>query len=170
MASIALSAEEIHAAPPEIRAWIEQLVAAIFRTVPLDQGHPDGPPLASCTLADARGILGHIHALIPVVGVFFELGRDGPVVGPENLRVFSLTEMQQHAHLHAPDQVMECLNVINQALRRVRGDVTAMICAVDQGGHCYVADATSRAVMALWRETVASHDPRAMATAAPTAA
>ena len=167
MPSITLSAEEIHAAPPEVRTWIEQRVAAMFRAAGRDRAHPEAPSLASCTMAEARGILAQIQALIPVVGIFFELGREGPVVGPENLRALTLAEMQTHAHLHSPDQVMECLNVINQALQRVRDDATAMICAVDQGGHCYVNGATSRAILSLWHEIVASHDPREVAPPEP---
>lgn len=63
-----------------------------------------------------------------------------------------------HAHLRSPDEVLECLNVVNQALRRVRDDRTAMICAIDQEGHCYVAEATSRAILAIWHEIVASRN------------
>jgi hypothetical protein len=166
MASITLSAEEIRAASPEVQAWIEQRVAAIFRPAGPDRTHPEAPPLVACTLADARGVLAQIQNLLPVVGVFFELGREGPVVGPQGLRVLTLTDMQLHAHLRSPDQVLECLNIVNQALRRVRDDVTAMICSIDPEGHCFVTEATSKAIQALWRDIVGSHDPRAPATSA----
>ena len=159
MAGITLSADDIRAAPPAIRAWIEQRTAAIFQAAGPDRTHPEAPSLAVCTVDEARGILAQVQNLLPVVGVFFELGRDGPVVGPQQFRVFTVAEIQSHAHLGSPDQVLECLNVINQALRRVRGDMTAMICAVDQEGHCFVPGATSRAILAVWQEIVAAHGP-----------
>ena len=40
-------------------------------------------------------------------------------------------------------QVIECLDTINDALRHVRHDPEAMICAVDREGRCFVAEATS---------------------------
>ena len=53
-------------------------------------------------------------------------------------------------------QVIECLDVINDALRHVRHDPEAMICAVDREGRCFVAEATSHAVLTLWQGIVAS--------------
>jgi len=51
--------------------------------------------------------------------------------------------------------VGQCLNVLTQALRRVRNDAAMLFFAVDDQGHCLVAEATMRSVMRLWQEIVA---------------
>ena len=53
--------------------------------------------------------------------------------------------------------MLEALELINQALRRVRRDPEALLCAFDRDGRCYVSEATSRAVLTLWRGIVAEH-------------
>jgi hypothetical protein len=156
MVGITLSAEQIRTAPPEIRHWIEQQVAALFGPIADGHGQPAPHPLAACTLEEARAVLAQIQDLLPVVSVFFELGRESAGgVGP-GIRALSLLDIQRHARLRAPEQVVQCLEVINQALRQVRGDPTAAICAITPQGRCFVAEATTRTILALWQEIVAA--------------
>ena len=112
--------------------------------------------LAACSIEEARAILAQIQDMLPVVSVFFELGRDqGAGAGP-GLRAFSLPDLQRHAKLRAPEQVVQCLDVINQVLGALRQDPKAQLSVLDPQGRCFVADATSHAILALWHDIVAS--------------
>ncbi len=169
MTGITLDAAQIRSAPPQVRAWLQEQVATLFADMPRPAPRPDPQTLATCTVAEARAILAQIQDMLPVVSVFFELGRDAPLVAGQPVRAFRVIDIQHHAHLRAPEQVGECLTLITDALREVRGDARAMICAFDQEGHCFVADATSRAVLTLWQEIVAARGlaPRSDSRAEP---
>lgn len=171
MVGITLTAEQIRAAPPEVRHWIEHEMAALFATPPAQEAHAAQPHLAQCTNGEAQAILEQIEDLLPVVSVFFELGRESASVPVQGMRTFRLTEIVRHTRLETTEQVLESLELINEALRRVRGDPEAAICAFDREGRCYVTEATSRAVLNLWRGIVAGHALGAQpaAAAAPAA-
>jgi hypothetical protein len=145
MVGISLTAEQIRAAPPEVRHWLELQCAAMF--APAEEPHPHAEPrhLAQVTPGEAQALLEQIEDILPVVSVFFELGR-----------VFRLPEMLRHTRLESVAQVIECLDTINDALRHVRHDPEAMICAVDREGRCFVTEATSHSVLTLWQGIVAS--------------
>ena len=108
------------------------------------------------TPGDAQAVLEQIEDILPVVSVFFELGRENASVPVQGMRVFRLPEILRHTRLELVSQVIECLDVINDALRHVRHDPEAMICAVDREGRCFVAEATSHAILTLWQGIVAS--------------
>ena len=108
------------------------------------------------TPGDAQAVLEQIEDILPVVSVFFELGRENASVPVQGMRVFRLPEILRHTRLELVAQVIECLDVINDALRHVRHDPEAMICAVDREGRCFVAEATSHSVLTLWQGIVAS--------------
>jgi hypothetical protein len=157
MVGITLTAEQIRSAPPEVRHWIESQVAAVFAPQVGEEAHPAPPHLAVCTAGEAQAILEQIEDLLPVVSVFFELGRESASVPVQGMRAFRLNEIVRHARLETTQQVLEALELINQALRRVRRDPDATLCAFDREGRCYVSEATSRAVLTLWRGIVAEH-------------
>nr|WP_294555552.1 hypothetical protein [uncultured Rhodopila sp.] len=157
MVGITLSAEQIVQAPPEVRRWLEQQIAGtlgLFRPGPAMQ--PPERHLVGCDLEHARGILSEISGLLPVVSVFFELGREPIGVTGHGLRALRLDEMARHARLQAPEQVVACLRAIDEALQRVCGVSDATLTAVDGAGHCLVADATAHSILALWQEIVAA--------------
>ncbi len=159
MVGITLSAEQIAQAPPEVRRWLEHQIApllGLFRPAPSVQ--PPERHLVGCDVENARAILSLIHGLLPVVSVFFELGRDPITASGQALRALRLDEMARHARLQAPEQVVACLRAIDEALQRVSGDPEATLTALDESGHCLVADATARAILALWQEIVAARD------------
>jgi hypothetical protein len=179
MVGISLTAEQIRAAPPEVRHWIEQQCATLFAPAVEEQPHaePHHPAqvhLAQIAPGDAQAVLEQIEDILPVVSVFFELGRESASVPVQGMRVFRLPEILRHTRLESVSQVIECLDVINDALRHVRHDPEAMICAVDREGRCFVAEATSHAILTLWQGIVASRglqlpakpDPGAATTAA----
>lgn len=154
MIGISLTAEQIRTAPPEVRHWIEQQVAAAF--APQDEAPPDQGHLAVLTPGDAQALLEQIEDILPVVSVFFELGREAASVPVQGMRMFRVSEIMRHTRLQSVAQVVECLDVINDVLHQLRQDPAAMVCGVDREGRCFVAEPTSQAILALWRGIVAA--------------
>ena len=154
MTGITLSVDEIKAAPPEVRRWLEQEMVRAFGIQPAPAS-PEAPKLIGCNIEEARDMLALVQGMLPVVSVFFELGREATSVAVHGLRAFRITDILRHARLQSPDQVVQCLNVLTQALRRARGDATAAFFAMDDQGHCLVAEATMHSILRLWQEIVA---------------
>jgi hypothetical protein len=159
MVGITLSPEQINQAPPEVRRWLEQRISTtlgLYRPEPALQ--TPQPHLVGCDLESARSILSLMHGVLPGVSVFFELGREPVATSPRGLRALQLDTMARHAHLQSTEQVVACLQAINSTLQRVSGTEDAVLTVLDGSGHCLVADATARNVLALWQEIVAMHD------------
>jgi len=155
MLGITLSPEDIRSAPPDVRHWIEQQAAALFAPQTSETPQSASHALTACTLEEAHAILEQIQNLLPVVSVFFELGRESAgMVAGQGVRSLNLTDIQRHSRLRSPDPVVQCVDAINQTLSGLRDDPPAMICAIDPQGHCFVADATAHSILALWHEIV----------------
>lgn len=154
MAGITLSADDIKTAPPEVRRWLEQEIVRAFGVQPA-QAPVGAPPLVGCNIEEARDILSLVQGMLPAVSVFFELGREAASAPVHGMRAFRIADIQRHIRLQSPDQVLQCLNMLTQALRRARGDATAVFYAVDDQGHCLVAESTMRSILRLWQEIVA---------------
>lgn len=154
MAGITLSADEIKAAPPEVRRWLEHEIIRAFDVQPA-QPPATTPPLIGCNIEEARDILQLVEGMLPVVSVLFELGREAASVAVHGMRAFRIADIQRHTRLQTPDQVIQCLNVLTQALRRARNDASAVFFAMDDQGHCLVAETTMRSILRLWQEIVA---------------
>jgi hypothetical protein len=168
MVGLTLSAEQVHSAPPEVRRWLEQ---EIIRTLGLQPGHepspqPAAPPLVGCNVEEAREILSLVQNMLPVVSVFFELGREAHSIPVRSMRAFRLGDIQRGSRLHAPQQVIECLDILSQALRQLRSDPEAALYGLDNQGHCLIAESTMRSILLLWQEIVAQHQLQADAPAA----
>jgi hypothetical protein len=155
MVGITLSSEEINNAPPEIRRWLEQRVAeamGVRRSAPrMDQPHH----LVACDPDTLRRTLMLFQHVLPIVGVFFELGREPLAVSPQGLRVLAIDDMTRHCRLQSSDQLITCLDAINQALQRVAGDPEALLTVVDSNEHVLVPDSTARGIQAIWQDIVA---------------
>lgn len=158
MVGLTLSPEQIRAAPPEVRRWIEQTVADALGFAARPQTRPEPPPphLVAFGLEEARGILQDIQNLLPAVSVFFELGRESAASPAPGMRALRLVDIMSHALLHQPAQVMQCLEIINAALRHRIGDPEATFFALDSTGHCFIAETTARSILQLWQEIVAA--------------
>jgi hypothetical protein len=170
MIGITLSPEQIRAAPPEVRRWLEQQIAT---TLGFSAPQPEPQPnLVECGPDLVRAILGVIHKLPPVAQVFFDLAREAAVEGPAGLRVLNLDDIMRHCNLQAPEQVAACLGTINEALRRVVGKPEVAVAAIDGLGHCVVTDSTARSILAVWEDMVGPHrlgvTPAEGAAVAPT--
>lgn len=154
MAGITLSVDEIKAAPPEVRRWLELEVMRSLGVQPTPAAAA-APALIGCNVEEARDMLALVQGMLPVVSVFFELGREAASVAVHGLRAFSIADILRHARLQSPDQVVQCLDVLTQALRRVRGESTTAFFVLDDHGHCLVAEATMHSILRLWQEIVA---------------
>jgi len=77
MVGITLSPEQIRAAPPDVRRWLEHEISTALG-FGLNAAAPAAPRqhLISCGLEEARVLLSSIAGMLPVVAVFFELGRE----------------------------------------------------------------------------------------------
>ncbi len=159
MVGITLSPEQIHQAPPEVRRWLEEQIAGalgLYRAEPTLAAPTRH--LIGCSVEEARAILSLIHGLLPVVTVFFELGREPVAASAQGLRALRLDEMVRHVRLQTPEQIVACLKAIDEALQRVCGQPDATLTALDGAGYCVVADATARSILALWQEIVAARN------------
>ena len=157
MVGITLSPEQIRSAPIEVRRWIEREFA---RSMGLQEGDDaradqlEREHLVACTIEEAGAVLSLIRGMLPVVNVFFELGRKGTSLPAEGLEAFRLADMLHHTRLQHVGQVITCLDAINEAMRRVTGDTGATLFALDSAGDCFVAIKTQQSILRLWQETI----------------
>ena len=159
MVGVTLSPEQIRAAPPEVRRWLEHEIAATLGfDLPAHAMRPPEQHLVGTSPEEARAILTAIQGLLPVVAVFFELGREGAAAPAAGVRAFRLADIQRHTRLSAPEQVLAALEVLNDALRRLRGDTEAALVAAEANGVVFVAESTSVNVLRLWQEIVAERE------------
>ncbi|MBX5452874.1 MAG: hypothetical protein K6U10_02935 [Acidobacteriia bacterium] len=168
MVGITLSPEQIRQAPPEVRRWLSAQIAS---TLGLYEGEslPQPPErhLVACTLEEARAVLSLIQGHLAVVNVFFELSRDPVAVLPQGIRVLRLEDMLRHSRLTALDQLLASLEILNNAVQRVRGEPEATLTAVHNEGYCLVADVTARSISILWEEFLGTHERARRELASP---
>lgn len=161
MIGITLTTDQIRNAPPQVRQWIEHEVIAALGLA-ADAPQPAAAPaqsahLIGCNPEEAAAVLSHIQGLVPAFNVFFEFARPGVSFGQPPVMAFRLIDILYHTRLQSIDQVVECLEAINEALARVRHDPTAQFCGFDNQGHCLILPETQRSVAALWQNVLASH-------------
>ena len=153
MVGITLSAEQVKNAPPEVRRWVEQEVLAAFGWhVPAAK--PSEPHLVDCSPAEAFKIFTAIREMLPVANVFFALGHKGLDTG-HGIQAFRVAEIARHAHLSEPQQLVACLDVLNEVLRELRGDTQAVLCGLDDRGYCFVTEESQRSIALVWDEITA---------------
>jgi hypothetical protein len=112
------------------------------------------PQSVGLTVDEAAKVLSLIERALPVVNVFFELGREGGSAGVNDLEAFRLVDITRHARLQTMEQLADCLNIINTAVRSVRGDANASLYGLDQRGYCFIAGQTHRSIQPIWQEIV----------------
>ena len=155
MIGITLSSDQIRAAPPEVRRWIERQLAT---SLGLQIAGPDGQgaidQLAICSVEELGAMLTLIQGVFPAVNVLFELDREGVTVAQGRLQAYRLIDILHHVRLQAVDQVVSCLNLINEALCRVRGTADAAFYGLDHNGYCFVAVQTQKNISRLWRDVI----------------
>jgi hypothetical protein len=158
MIGVTLSPEQIRSAPPEVRRWLEQEIAASLGF----GGHaveamPPSDRLVGATAQEARAILVSIRGMLPVVSVFLELGRTSEVAAPPGFVVFSLAKIFTHVRLATIEQVIASIDRINEATQAVKQDDSCNLCLMDRQGFCVVAKQTQESIARLWQELVSEH-------------
>jgi hypothetical protein len=151
MIGFTISRDQLRGAPREVRGWIEHEVIAALgaRTAavpPAQTAH-----IVSCSVEEAAAVLVEIRGMLPAANVFLEFGRPASSIGQPSLLAFRLIDILHHTRLESVEQVMECLEFINQALSKVRHDESAKFCGFDSEGHCFVTPDTQTSIATLWR-------------------
>lgn len=158
MIGITLTSEQISNAPAPVRQWIEQQVIASLGLTAQSRSAP--PPqaahLVACSEEEATAVLARIQGVLPAVHVLFEFARPGINFGQPPVMAFRLIDLLHHTGLANVDEVLECLEMINQAFAKVRNDPSARFCGFDNEGHCLIAPETQLSIAALWRGMIAS--------------
>ncbi|HMK87927.1 MAG TPA: hypothetical protein VK437_18320 [Steroidobacteraceae bacterium] len=166
MTSITLTSEQIRRAPLEVRRWIEhELATSLGFQVQTTASQRQIPQIAGCSRDELAAVLSLIQGLFPAVNVFFELGRKGTSFAQDRLEAYRLSDIQHHTRLQSPEQVISCLNVINESLHRVRGSTGASFYGAD-GDYCFVATETQQNIRRLWFELLGRGEGATAATEA----
>jgi len=159
MIGITLTTDQIRSAPPEVRRWIEHEVIAslgLAADAPVKAAPPQAAHLVAASVENAAAVLSQIQGLMPAMNVFFEFGRPGISIGQPAVMTFRLIDILHHTRLQTIEQVMTCLELINQAFAQVRGDPSARFCGFDNEGHCLIAPESQRSIAALWQSVIAT--------------
>lgn len=158
MTGITLSSEQIRRAPTEVRRWIEHEIAtSLGFQVQASDRERQLPQLAGCSYEEVVAVLSGIQGVFPAVNVFFELGRQGVSFAQDRMQAYRLSDIQHHTRLQSPEQVIVCLNLIDEALHRVRGTAGASFYGAD-GDYCFVPTETQQNIRRLWFELLGRSD------------
>jgi len=157
MIGITLTTDQIRNAPREVRQWIEHQV---ITSLGLGPEMPAAAPvqaahLVACSPEDAAAVFSQIQGLLAPTSVFFEFARPGVCYGQPPVMALRLIDILHHTKLKNVDQVMACLELINQALAQTRHDAGAKFCGFDHEGHCLIAPATQTSIAQLWQQVIA---------------
>jgi hypothetical protein len=95
-----------------------------------------------------------IRETFPAVNVLFELGRPGASFAQGRVEAYRLSDILHHTRLQNVDQVVTCLELINEALRRVRGAADAAFYSLDSDGHCFIASQIQQNILRLWKDII----------------
>jgi hypothetical protein len=154
LTSFTFTAEQIKSAPPEVRLWIEQEIAAAVRGLATSAPAPaHSPELSACTPEEAFAIFETIRQDFATAQVFLELGREQSVGHVPALHVFSIGEIKRRLRL-GDDRLADCFEAINRSYMQVRNDPETALFGFDQANHVYVHETTHRSIRNLWEELV----------------
>ena len=163
MVGIVLTAEQVKAAPPSVRQWLEQQLAADL--APVQLALPGLPSAAAdiglgridaCSLPEIMQIFEQIRHDGLACRVFLEFGREPSArLHPSPLYALDLGEIAGATGISSGKQLGACLNLINSAFQMLRADPAATLFAIDAGGRCYLQETTHRALHLLRRDLLA---------------
>jgi hypothetical protein len=132
MTSFTFSLEQLRSAPPEVRRWIENEIAAALASLTRSEHEafePHSVELAACTPEEALRVFGLIKGNFLLSQVFFELAREMPPLtgGSGPFHALNIAEILRHARLSDGDRLADCLTAINTAFQSVRSDEEAAL-------------------------------------------
>jgi hypothetical protein len=163
MIGITLTADQIRNAPKAVREWIEHEAIA---SLGLAAQMPISPPsqavhLVACSEQEAAAVLEHLRGMLGPIAVFFEFGRRTISFGEPPLMTYRLIDILHHTKLQNIEQVVACLEAINQAFVQTRVEPSVRFCSFDNEGHCFVLPQTQMSIAALWHDVVANQEAAA---------
>lgn len=155
---IVLTAEQIAAAPPEVRQWLHGLFGGDER---LNSGFilerngfaSSGDGLAICDTGEIEQLLRGLESDFVACQVLFQLGCDfyNPQTGEQRGHVVEIADFLNHTDVEDASQLHRCLDAINLQLRELRGDRDATIYHRDGHGGVHVHGRTQHTIYQLWR-------------------
>jgi hypothetical protein len=172
MVGFTFSAEQIKAAPAEVRRWMEtEIVKALaggisVRSEAAGQTVTPSPEtveslrraLAAGAATEMQETFRRVSGNAIVARVFFELARDtGMSAGGAPFHVVNIVDVMRHLQFVEAQQVLTCLDAINQAFQQVRRDPQASLFALDDAGHIYLHELTYHGIRQMWQQFVLSH-------------
>ena len=160
MTSFTFSLEQLKAAPPEVRRWVEHEIGAALGALSRfdhDASQVHSSALAACTPEEALQVFEAIKDNFLLSQVFFELARETPAgrAAPP-LRALNIGELLRHTRLSHGDRLADCLTAINQVFQTVRNDPAAALFGFDQYGHVYIHESTHHSVRRAWEQLFVS--------------
>jgi hypothetical protein len=139
MTSFTFSLEQLKAAPPEVRRWVEHEIGAALGALGRldhDQSQVHTAALAACTPEEALQMFESIKDNFLLSQVFFELARETPAGrSAPPLHGLNIADLLRHTRLSDGDRLGDCLTAINQIFQTVRNDPEAALFGFDQYGH-----------------------------------
>ena len=169
MTSFTFSLEQLKAAPPEVRRWVEHEIGAALGALSRfdhDASQVHSSALAACTPEEALQVFEAIKDNFLLSQVFFELARETPAgrAAPP-LRALNIGELLRHTRLSHGDRLADCLTAINQVFQTVRNDPAAALFGFDQYGHVYIHESTHHSVRRAWGQLFVSDQQPSSQTA-----
>lgn len=162
MIGITLTSDQIRNAPSEVRQWIEhEVTSALGLGTSVVTPAQSTAHIVSLSVEEATAVLAQIRGMVPAANVFLEFGRPANSFGQPPMMAFRLIDVLNHTRLENIEQMMECLQYINQAVAQVRQDSSAMFCGFDNVGHCFVTPDTQASIAKLWQGLLAKRQEAA---------
>src|SRR6516225_1582386 len=160
MTSFTFSLEQLKAAPPEVRRWVEHEIDVALGAMSRfdhDPSQVHSAALAACTPEEALQMFQLIKDNFLLSQVFFELARETPArrAAPP-LHALNIAELLRHTRLSDGDRLSDCFTAINQVFQTVRNDPEAALFGFDQYGHVYIHESTHHSVRRVWEELFVS--------------
>ena len=163
MTSFTFSVDQLRSAPPEVRRWIENEIAAALTSLNRpEQGHsePHGAELSACTPEEAVRVFELIKDNFLLSQVFFELARELSNTGaPPPFHAINIGELLRHTRIADGDRLADCFAAINRVFQSVRNDGEAALFGFDQAGRVYIHQTTHHSIRLVWQRLVAAHAP-----------
>ncbi len=166
MVGFTFSAKQIKSAPLEVRRWMETEIVKALTGEPAAAGDAPSPEsaerlqsaLSAGTSTEMEETFRRVSNDSIIARVFFELARDTRFSGNATpFHVVALVDVMRHLQLVEAQQVLTCLDTINQAFQQIRRDPHASLFALDETGHIYLHDLTYHGIRQVWQQLVAAY-------------
>jgi hypothetical protein len=163
MMGFTFSLEQLRAAPPEVRRWLETEIGAALASLNRPEPSPPEPhrtELAACTPQEAARMFELIKDNFLLSQVFFELAREMPHPGaPAPFYALNIGEILRHTRLEDGDRLADCFAALDKIFQSMRNDGGTALFGFDQFGRVYIHETTHQSIHRVWQQLVAAHAP-----------